>query len=132
MTPTHPHTLTWHLRDWMEHRKIASYRDLAKALQDKGHPVSKAYAFRLTKTPTLLSLPLLEALCTVLECTPGDLVRTPQQPPLFKKPARPSLQLPEPAPPRLPDAERHKVVGPTLRALERHMLAAPALKERAK
>lgn len=118
------HTLTWHVRDWMEHRHVPSYAALARALIAHGYPTSAAHAARLVNTPTQLSLPLLEALCRALECTPGDLLRTANQPPPIAKAPPRRVALPEPPPPRLPEAERRKVVGPPARALHAHALAS--------
>lgn len=124
--PKEPHTLTWHLAEWMAYRDIVSFAELGRALSGVGYTTTAVHAARLAQIPSRLSLPMLDALCQVLGCTPGDLVRGIGQPPPIKlKPKRTSNALPEPAPQRLPDSIRARVVGPAIRALQAHALARP-------
>lgn len=122
MSDSH-HTLKWYLREWMRHRGILSYAAFARRIGEQGHSVSSAHVARLMATPELLSLPMLEAVCRVLDCTPGELLRTASQPhPIAKAHPHPALELPKPPPPRLPEDVRRQVVGPPIRALHARTL----------
>ena len=119
-------TLTWHLREWMAYRGIDSYAEFGRRIAAQGHQVSSAHVARLMLMPELLSIPMLDAICRVLDCTPGDLIRTSDQPAPITKPHAPtSLELPKPHPPRLPETARRQVVGPPMRAMQAHALAQP-------
>jgi hypothetical protein len=123
------HTLKWYLHDWMRHRGIQSFAAFARRIGEQGHSVSSAHVARLMQTPELLSLPMLDAVCRVLDCTPGELLRTASQPhPIVKPRPTTTLELPKPSPPRLPEDVRRQVVGPPIRALHARTSTRPKLK----
>jgi DNA-binding Xre family transcriptional regulator len=65
----------WHLRTLMAQAGMFSTTELAPHLADRGITLSTSQVHRLvTGTPERLSLPVLAALCDILDCTPGDLV----------------------------------------------------------
>jgi DNA-binding Xre family transcriptional regulator len=65
----------WHLRELMAKAGMFNTTELAPHLADRGIVLSVSQVHRLvTGTPERLSLPVLAALCDILDCTPGDLV----------------------------------------------------------
>jgi DNA-binding Xre family transcriptional regulator len=75
--------LHWALREVAFARGIVKTTDLWRALGEYGIDLSRPQAYRLmAETPERLSLPVLTALCAVLECDPNDLlVKTDGSPP---------------------------------------------------
>ena len=71
----------WQLREVMATRGIFIAADLAPLLAERGVDLSSAQVWRLvTRTPERLSLPVLAALCDILEVTPADLITTSAEP----------------------------------------------------
>ena len=67
----------WRLREVMAERGLFNTTDLAPLLADRGIELSPVQVWRLvTGTPERLSMPVLAALCDVLEVTPADLIST--------------------------------------------------------
>jgi DNA-binding Xre family transcriptional regulator len=67
----------WRLREIMASRGLFSTTALAPLLVERGVERSQAQVWRLvTGTPERLSLPLLAALCDILDVTPADLIVT--------------------------------------------------------
>ena len=67
----------WHLRQLMAKAGMFSTTDLAPHLVERGIELSPAQVYRLvTGTPERLSLPVLAALCDLLEVTPTELIQT--------------------------------------------------------
>jgi len=65
----------WHLRELMARAGMFSTTELAPHLAERGIALSTSQVHRLvTGTPERLSLPVLAALCDILDCIPGDLV----------------------------------------------------------
>ncbi|MFC4004600.1 helix-turn-helix domain-containing protein [Prauserella oleivorans] len=65
----------WHLRELMAKAGMFSTTELQPHLADRGIELSASQVHRLvTGTPERLSLPVLAALCDILDCAPGDLV----------------------------------------------------------
>jgi DNA-binding Xre family transcriptional regulator len=70
-------TYQWRLRETMAQRGLFTAPDLATLLAERGITLSSVQVWRLvTQTPERLSLPVLAALCDVLEVTPADLITT--------------------------------------------------------
>lgn len=67
--------ITWHLREIMAAAGMFQTTDLIEPLRRAGIQLSREQVFRLvTKPPARLNMEVLAALCTVLECTPNDLI----------------------------------------------------------
>lgn len=67
----------WRLREVMATRGIFAASDLSPLLAERGIELSSVQVWRLvTQTPERLSLPVLAALCDILEVTPADLIAT--------------------------------------------------------
>jgi len=67
----------WRLREVMATRGLFNTTDLAPLLVEHGIELSPVQVWRLvTGTPERLSLPVLAALCDILEVTPADLITT--------------------------------------------------------
>ncbi|MEV4438619.1 helix-turn-helix transcriptional regulator [Streptomyces sp. NPDC049577] len=67
----------WRLREVMATRGIFAASDLSPLLVERGIELSSVQVWRLvTQTPERLSLPVLAALCDILEVTPTDLIAT--------------------------------------------------------
>jgi DNA-binding Xre family transcriptional regulator len=65
----------WCLREVMATRGLFNTVDLAPLLFERGIELSLVQVWRLvTGTPERLSLPVLAALCDILEVTPTDLI----------------------------------------------------------
>jgi DNA-binding Xre family transcriptional regulator len=71
----------WRLREIMATRGLFNTADLARLLVARGIERSQVQVWRLvTGTPERLSLPLLAALCDILEVTPAELIVTSAEP----------------------------------------------------
>ena len=67
----------WRLREIMATRGLFSTTHLAPLLAERGITLSASQIHRLvTGTPERLSLPVLAALCDLLEVTPAELIET--------------------------------------------------------
>ncbi|WP_151485237.1 helix-turn-helix domain-containing protein [Streptomyces albicerus] len=67
----------WRLREVMATRGIFVASDLSPLLADRGIELSSVQVWRLvTQTPERLSLPVLAALCDILDVTPAELIAT--------------------------------------------------------
>jgi DNA-binding Xre family transcriptional regulator len=67
----------WRLREIMATRGLFTTTHLAPLLAERGIVLSASQIHRLvTGTPERLSLPVLAALCDLLEVTPADLIET--------------------------------------------------------
>ncbi len=67
----------WRLREVMATRGLFNTTDLAPLLVERGIELSQVQVWRLvTGTPERLSLPVLAALCDILEVTPSELIMT--------------------------------------------------------
>jgi len=68
-------TITWRLRTLMAERGMFKTTDLLDPLKAEGVVLSREQVFRLvTQTPQRLNVEVLAALCTILDCTPSDLL----------------------------------------------------------
>ena len=68
-------TITWRLRTLMAERGMFKTTDLLDPLKAEGVDLSREQIFRLvTQTPQRLNVEVLAALCTILDCTPSDLL----------------------------------------------------------
>lgn len=68
-------TITWRLRTLMAERGMFKTTDLLEPLKAEGVALSREQVFRLvTQTPQRLNVEVLAALCTILDCTPSDLL----------------------------------------------------------
>jgi DNA-binding Xre family transcriptional regulator len=78
----------WHLREVMAARGLFTTTDLVPRLADRGITLSVSQVHRLvTGTPERLSLPVLAALCDILNVTPDDLITVTAQPVSTRKAA---------------------------------------------
>ncbi|MFG2563213.1 helix-turn-helix domain-containing protein [Streptomyces sp. NPDC048496] len=67
----------WRLREVMATRGIFAATDLSPLLAERGIALSSVQVWRLvTQTPERLSLPVLAALCDILDVTPAELIAT--------------------------------------------------------
>lgn len=67
----------WRLRELMATAGMFSTSDLVPLLAERGIELSASQVHRLvTGTPERLSLPVLAALCDILEVTPAELILT--------------------------------------------------------
>ena len=67
----------WRLREVMAARGLFATTELVPLLGERGISLSASQVHRLvTGIPERLSLPVLAALCDILECTPAELVAT--------------------------------------------------------
>lgn len=70
-------TYRWRLRELMAQQGMFSTTELVPLLTERGIALSASQVHRLvTGTPERLSLPVLAALCDILEVTPADLILT--------------------------------------------------------
>jgi DNA-binding Xre family transcriptional regulator len=70
-------TYQWRLREVMATRGIFTASDLSPLLAERGINLSSVQVWRLvTQIPERLSLPVLAALCDVLDVSPTDLIAT--------------------------------------------------------
>lgn len=67
----------WRLREVMATRGIFNATDLSPLLRQRGIELSSVQVWRLvTQVPERLSLPVLAALCDILEVTAAELIAT--------------------------------------------------------
>jgi DNA-binding Xre family transcriptional regulator len=67
----------WRLREVMAQRGLFATTELVPLLAERGITLSASQVHRLvTGIPERLSLPVLAALCDILECTPTELIAT--------------------------------------------------------
>jgi DNA-binding Xre family transcriptional regulator len=67
----------WRLRELMAERGMFSTTELVPLLTERGIALSASQVHRLvTGVPERLSLPVLAALCDILEVSPADLIVT--------------------------------------------------------
>lgn len=67
----------WRLREVMAARGLFTAADLVPLLAERGIALSSVQVWRLvTEVPERLSLPVLAALCDILEVTPAELITT--------------------------------------------------------
>ena len=67
----------WRLRETMATRGLFNASDLVPLLAERGVALSAVQVWRLvTQTPERLSLPVLAALCDILDVTPAQLIAT--------------------------------------------------------
>ncbi|HEY5389715.1 MAG TPA: helix-turn-helix transcriptional regulator [Solirubrobacteraceae bacterium] len=80
----------WRLRVVMAEHGMFRAADLAPRLAEHGIRLSDSQVWRLvTGRPERLNLRVLVVLCEILECEPGDLVRSSSAPaPAAKEPSR--------------------------------------------
>lgn len=70
----------WQLRELMATRGLFLTTDLVPLLHERDITLSASQVHRLvTGTPERLSLPVLAALCDILDVTPSDLIATTAQ-----------------------------------------------------
>ena len=70
-------TYQWQLRETMATRGLFTASDLVPLLAERGINLSSVQVWRLvTQTPERLSLPVLAALCDILDVTPAQLIVT--------------------------------------------------------
>lgn len=71
--------ITWRLRAVMAERGLFQTSDLLEPLRAEGVSLSREQVYRLvTRTPQRLNVEVLAALCTILECTPNELLQLDQ------------------------------------------------------
>jgi DNA-binding Xre family transcriptional regulator len=101
----------WHLRRLMAEAGMFATTDMGPRLSARGITLSREQVYRLvTGVPERLSLPVLAALCDILDCGPGDLIEP------VRKPARKEEQAPDPGPAARPRPVRARVIpGPGAR-----------------
>jgi len=77
MTAKRQVSYQWRLRNVMAERGLFTTTGLVPHLADRGITLSASQVHRLvTGTPERLSLPVLAALCDILDVTPADLIAT--------------------------------------------------------
>jgi len=100
----------WKLREIMATRGLFTTTHLAPLLAERGIELSASQIHRLvTGTPERLSLPVLAALCDLLEVTPAELILThtdPQTRPTTQRPQHRPHREPRRGPPRRPRPAR--------------------------
>ncbi|GFE20612.1 helix-turn-helix transcriptional regulator [Streptomyces libani] len=70
-------TYRWRLRELMAARGMFTVPELMPHLAERGITLSASQVHRLVSgTPERLSLPVLAALCDILDCTASDLIPT--------------------------------------------------------
>ena len=101
----------WHLRRLMAEAGMFATTDMGPRLSACGITLSREQVYRLvTGVPERLSLPVLAALCDILDCGPGDLIEP------VRKPARKEEPAPDPEPAARPRPVRARVIpGPGAR-----------------
>lgn len=117
--PNHLKPIDWQLHMMMAKRRIKSNVELQRRLQGVGYEISSTQIGRLVdqRLPPRLTLELLRALITVLDCEVQDLLVVPSSP------------NEEPAPPAAPEPQQRRrlvvadppvdVIGPEVKALPR-------------
>ena len=77
MTAKRQVSYQWRLRNVMAERGMFTTTGLVPRLAERGITLSASQVHRLvTGTPERLSLPVLAALCDILEATPAELIAT--------------------------------------------------------
>ncbi|MGC5019957.1 helix-turn-helix domain-containing protein [Micromonospora sp. DT47] len=77
MTPKRQVAYQWRLREVMAANGLFNASDLVPLLADRGIQLSAVQVWRLvTQTPERLSLPVLAALCDILDASPAQLIAT--------------------------------------------------------
>ena len=77
MTARRKASYQWRLRKVMADRGMFTTTELVPRLAERGITLSASQVHRLvTGTPERLSLPVLAALCDILDVTPADLIAT--------------------------------------------------------
>jgi len=77
MTARRKASYQWRLRQVMAERGMFTTTELVPHLAERGITLSASQVHRLvTGTPERLSLPVLAALCDILDVTPADLIAT--------------------------------------------------------
>ena len=101
----------WHLRRLMAEAGMFATTDMGPPLAARGITLSREQVYRLvTGVPERLSLPVLAALCDILDCGPGDLIEP------VRKPARKEGPAPDPELAARPRPVRARVIpGPGAR-----------------
>src|SRR5690242_14468856 len=86
--------IKWHLRSLMATRSMFSTSDILPKLAERGISLSREQVYRLvTQTPQRLSMPILAALCDILDCRVDDLIEIfAEKKPLRKAASGESLQ----------------------------------------
>ena len=75
--------------------------DMGPLLAARGITLSREQVYRLvTGVPERLSLPVLAALCDILDCGPGDLIEPVRRPPRKEEPAPAAMPAQRPRPVR--------------------------------
>jgi DNA-binding Xre family transcriptional regulator len=78
----------WHLREVMAARGLFTTTDLVPRLAERGITLSVSQVHRLvTGIPERLSLPVLAALCDILQVSPDDLISVSAEPVSARKTA---------------------------------------------
>ena len=91
----------WRLRELMAARGLFNATDLEPLLAERGITLSSVQVWRLvTQLPERLSLPVLAALCDILEASPGDLIVTRAENAAAPRPAAVSAGPGDPGAPR--------------------------------
>ena len=101
----------WHLRRLMAEQDMYATTQLGPLLAERGVKLSREQVYRLvTGVPERLSLPVLAALCDILDCGPGDLIEP------LRKPARKNEPAPDPGPAARPRPVPARIIpGPGAR-----------------
>jgi DNA-binding Xre family transcriptional regulator len=87
----------WHLRRLMAEAGMFATTDLGPLLAARGVTLSREQVYRLvTGIPERLSLPVLAALCDILDCGPGDLIEPVRRPARKQEPAAGAAPRPRP------------------------------------
>jgi len=77
MTSRRQVSYQWRLRETMAASGLFNASDLEPLLAERGITLSSVQIWRLvTQTPERLSLPVLAALCDILDVTPAQLIAT--------------------------------------------------------
>lgn len=106
-------TLLWRIRPIMVEREIYTVRELHRRLNKHGYPISEVQLGRVRKSlPKLLDTALLDALCHVLEVSPGDLLVRKGDGAYRAPPRAETKATPQPAAIDVPVANTAKVVFP--------------------
>ncbi|MFM9920885.1 helix-turn-helix domain-containing protein [Lacisediminihabitans sp. H27-G8] len=67
--------ISWHLRTLLAEHGIYQTTHVVPLLKEHGVHLSREQVYRLvTQTPQRLNMEVLAALCSILSCTPNDLI----------------------------------------------------------
>jgi DNA-binding Xre family transcriptional regulator len=87
----------WHLRRLMAEAGMFATTDMGPPLAARGIDLSREQVYRLVAgVPERLSLPVLAALCDILDCGPGDLIEPVRRPPRGQEAAAEPAARPRP------------------------------------